>query len=112
MNNNETFMVLKYTKQFILSIDNYIDNFPNKERNLKERILNESFSIYNLICLANLITEEKRKTQYKIIAKINVLDLCFEKAFKKKYLSEKQFNKVTNELTRVSKLVFGWIKNE
>lgn len=98
-------------KLYILSLDKYLDNFPRKERELKNKIINNSFEILELIYLTNLI-DNKECNQKKIIAKLNVLDFCFEKSFKNKYLSEKQFNKVVNDLTKISKMVFGWMKNE
>lgn len=105
------FLIVKYLKLYILSLNKYVENFPRKERELKYRIINSSYEILELVYYCNLL-DERTSLQKSIIAKLSVLDFCFEYSFKNKYLSEKQFNKVSNDLTKIVKMIFGWIKSE
>ena len=40
-----------------------------------------------------------------------MLDFYFEESFKKKYISERQALRKTNELSVITKMMYGWIKN-
>lgn len=97
-------------KQFILSLDEIIINYPNKEMVIKNRLHSDSLDILELIYLANAEEDmnEKKRYQGKILSKISMLDFYLEKSYKKKYISEKLCHKKSNELLQISKMVYQW----
>lgn len=107
MNN---FLIIKYMKNFIMSLDNIVINYPRKENVIKDRLFNDSLDILYLIYLANY-SEERKNIQIKILSKISMLDFYLERSLKNKYISEKVCQKKCNELLTITKLVYGWIKS-
>lgn len=97
-------------KQFILSLDEIVINYPNKEMVIKNRLHSDSLDILELIYQANLEEEpeEKKKYQNRILSKISMIDFYLEKSYKKKYISEKLCQKKCNELLKISKMVYQW----
>lgn len=98
---NNEFRVLKHIKQFILSLDSILINYPKKEKVLKDKIKSTSYEILELILLANL-KENRLQEQELIVVKLSMLDFYFEESFKKKYISEKQALRKTNELSVIT----------
>ena len=97
-------------KQFILSLDEIIINYPNKEMVIKNRLHSDSLDILEYIYLANIEEERDRKIGYqnKVLSKISMLDFYLEKSYKKKYISEKLCHKKSDELLKISKMVYRW----
>lgn len=110
MFSNDKFLIVKYTKQFILSLDEIVINYPNKEMVIKNRLYSDSLDILEYIYQANIEDneEDKKKYQTQILSKISMLDFYLEKSYKKKYISEKLCQKKSNELLKLSKMVFQW----
>ncbi len=105
------FRILKNLKEFILSLDDVIILFPKSEKVLKDKIKLTSFEAFECLNLAN-IKNDKLNYQQELIVKLSLLDFYFEIALKKHYLSIKQCEKICNKLSVISKMVYGWIKNE
>lgn len=97
-------------KQFILSLDEIVINYPNKEMVIKNRLNSDSLDILEFIYQANIEEDIEKKKHYqnKILSKISMLDFYLEKSYKKKYISEKLCQKKCNELLKISKMVFQW----
>ena len=95
---------------YILSLDDFLVNYPKSEKILKDKIKSTSYEILELILLANL-KQDKLVEQQLIISKINMLDFYFEESYKKKYISEKTCMRKVQELSNITKMVYGWIKN-
>ncbi len=110
MFSSDKFLIVKYMKQFILSLDEIIVNYPNKEMVIKNRLHSDSLDILEFIYQANIEedVEQKRHYQNKILSKISMLDFYLEKSYKKKYISEKMCQKKSNELIKISKMVYQW----
>lgn len=110
MLSNDRFLIVKYMKQFILSLDEIIINYPNKEMVIKNRLHSDSLDILECIYKANNEDniEKKQDLQNTILTKINMLDFYLEKSYKKKYISEKQCQKKSAELIKLSKMVYQW----
>ena len=70
---NSEFRIVKNMKQFILSLDSFLINYPKNEKILKDKIKSTSYEILELILLANL-KQDKLEEQQLIISKINMLD--------------------------------------
>lgn len=110
---NNEFQIVKNMKIFINSIDNIIINYPKKEIIIKNRLLNDSLDILELIYLANYHKDYEKRTdlQKQILSKISMLDFYLERSYKNKYISEKVCLNKTNQLNRITKMIYGWIKN-
>lgn len=98
-------------KQFIMSLDNIIINYPRKENVIKDRLFNDSLDILYLIYKANY-SQDRRNIQIKILSKISMLDFYLERSLKKKYISEKECLKKSNQLLTITKMIHGWIKSD
>lgn len=101
-------------KKFILGLEVILVNFPKKEFLTKDMIYKDALTILELVYTANEIDdlEEKKKVQIEILSKLNMLDFYMERAYKKKYINEKQCMFKCSELEQISKMVYKWIKSE
>ena len=55
--------VIELIKEMIYSIDKYFVNFPNKEKELKAKIVNSSYDLLYISYEANITTNIKRKLE-------------------------------------------------
>lgn len=110
MFSSDKFLIVKYMKQFILSLDEIIINYPNKEMVIKNRLHSDSLDILEFIYQANIEDTQEKKRYYQnlILSKISMIDFYLEKSYKKKYISEKLCQKKCNELLKISKMVYQW----
>lgn len=109
----DEFKIVKNIKEFILSLDKYLINYPRCEFELRNRLVYDSYELLELVYLANYSKlEERRSIQIKAMMKINILDFYLESSFKKKVLSEKQCLKLSNKLLIINKMMYGWMKVE
>ena len=104
------FRIIKNFKSFIFTCNNVLDNFPKKEKVLRDKLQNTCYDVLELLELAN-ISDEKAELQKKIISKISMLDFYLEISFKRKYICEKQCKNMSDSLLNVTKMIYGWIKN-
>ena len=72
--------------------------------------MRDSLRVLELIYEANS-SIDKNNYLDKISSKLSMLDFYFEESFKKKYISERQALRKTNELSVITKMMYGWIKN-
>ncbi len=110
----EKFLIVKNIKKFILDLETMLVNFPKKEFLNKDMIYKDALNVLELVYLANEIKDikEKIRIQKNIIVKLNMLDFYMERAYKKKYISEKQCLNKTNEISIINRMIYKWIKNE
>ena len=108
---NDRFLVVKYMESFICSIEDMVVNFPKKDYVIKTRIISDSLDILELIYLGNSI-EDNKEIKLKILSKLSMLDFYLERSYKNKIISEKVFNKKSNEIGHITKLIYGWIRSE
>ena len=77
----EKFKVINFIRELVIYIDKYLDNFPKKDIEIKNRIRNLSYDLLELAYKANITKENKNDYINDIIAKIKVLDfllnLCY-----------------------------------
>ena len=105
------FLIVKNMKNFIMSLDNIVVNYPRKENVIKDRLFNDSLDILYLIYKANY-SKDRLNIQIEILSKISMLDFYLERSLKNKYISEKQCLKKSNQLLTITKMVHGWIKSD
>lgn len=113
MNNNKL-IVIRKVKEFCLDIDNLIINFPKKEYVIKEKILVDLLSILEDVIYINYVKVRSNVVEYKfkLLTKISMLDFYFEYLFKKNIINQKVFNKLGKGLNEISRLIYGWLKDE
>lgn len=111
--NNEKFLIIKDIKNFILGLESLLVNFPKKDTFTKDRVYNDALEVIELITLANYDKrlDYKRTYQIKALAKLNKLDFYLERAYKLKYISERQLLNKSNELAKINKMIYSWCKN-
>ena len=113
MNNNK-FLIVKNIKSFIISLEGILVTIPKKDYLSRELIYQEALILLDNVIKANYESDKEKKKDYQIIAlaKVNLLDFFLERAYKLKYISEKQLNKKSNELVKINKMLYAWCKNE
>lgn len=111
---SEKFLIVKNIKKFILDLEKLLVNFPRKEFLTKDMVYKDALKILELVYIANEIDDldRKKQIQIKILGKINMLDFYLERAYKRKYINEKQCLAKSNELEQITKMIYKWIKSE
>lgn len=111
---NEKFLIVKNIKSFILGLEKIIMTFPKKDLISRSLVYNDSLDLLELIVKANYENNIELKHNYQIsaLAKISKIDFYLERAYKLKYISEKQVINKTSELRKISKMIFVWCRNE
>ena len=111
---NERFLIMKNVKNFILGLENLLVTFPKKDTFSKDRVYNEALELIEYITLANYESriDYKRCFQIEAMSKINKIDFYLERAYKLKYISERQLTTKANELAKINKMIYAWCKNE
>ena len=107
---NKEFLIVKNMKLFILSLEDIILIIPNRDRILKDRLYNTSYDILYNLYKCNY--SKDKVLYYDILSSINTLDFYLEVCLKKKYITSKMCEKKSNELLKITKMVYGWIKYE
>ena len=110
---NDKFLIIKYLKKFIISIETIIMTFHKKDIISRNMIYNDLLEVLELIIMANYEVNKDVKHNYQIkaIAKINKIDFYLERAYKLKYISEKQVINKSNELLKINKMLYKWCSN-
>ena len=111
---NDKFLIVKNMKEFIMSLDSIVINLPRKDFYMRDRFYEDTYDILELMYKANYSVDEdtKKDIQLNILSKISMLDFYLEKCFKNKYISEKQCCNKSNQLLKITKMVYGWINHE
>ena len=94
-------------------LDDYLINYPKRYYELRNRLVNDSYYLLELIYKANYTELKFRKPiQVEAMMKINLLDFYIEESFKRKIISEKQSVKISNKLFTINKMLYKWMDNE
>ena len=109
----EKFKVLQFIREFILTIDKDMDNFPKKDIEIKNKIRMNSYDLLEIAYEANSTpdVEYKKKLLNRMIAKIKVLDFLVNMTYDKKVITEKKYYKFGNKLDDIIKYVTGWVNS-
>lgn len=103
--------IVKSIKKTILYLDKVLENFPNKEKILKDNIEKTNYEILELVYFINEI-DDRKLYQKQVIAKIKMLDFYFRTSVEKGFISYKKFEKIGNYLIEIIKQIRSWIKSE
>ena len=106
------FMIVKNIKLFIYNLDNIVVNIPNRDKIIKDRLYNTSYEVLYLVYRCNY-NSNKQEVYYKdILSNISMLDFYLERCLKNKYISSKSCEKLSKDLLKITKMIYGWIKSE
>lgn len=110
---NERFLIVKKTKNFIMELEKIISSFPNRDHVAKNRIVDDGFLLLENLYLLNSLKEESeiKSYQMKVLMKIHMLDFYLERAFKLRYINEEQCLRLCTFLTEIHKMVVAWMAN-
>ena len=94
-------------------VDKYMDNFPKKEIELKNRIRMNSYDILEIAYEANSLEDinHKKELLHKILAKIKIVDFLLNLSYDKQIIPEKKYYKFANKMDDIVKYTTGWIKS-
>ena len=111
---NEKFLIIKNIKKFILVLESLLVTFPKKDTFSKDRVYNDALELIEYVTLANYEKRKDMKVTYQIkaLGKINKLDFYLERAYKLKYISEKQLLSKADEVGKINKMIYAWCNNE
>ena len=107
---HENLIIAREARKTIRYIEKYTENFPNKNRVLKDKIISCCYSILENIYRANIFQDKSDKKE--IIVNIQMLNFYIEEALRKDLLTNKKFESYTNHLLQIDKMVRSWFKYE
>lgn len=113
-NNNDKFLIIKNIKNFILSLEKLLVTFPKKDMFTKNMVYEDALEVLELVSKANYDTRVEIKKTYQIeaLAKINKIDFYLERAYKFKYISERQCMNAIRDLEKINRMLYSWCNNE
>jgi hypothetical protein len=112
-NFDDKLLIITRIKKTIIYLDGLIENFPNKETVLKDKLKNTIFELLEIAYIANINIEDIRiKHQKELLVKMKMLDFFIKISFDKKYISYKKYGQIGKHLLEINKLIQGWIKSE
>ena len=101
------FLIVKNIKEFIVSLDNFLNNYPRKEYELRNRLVNTSYDLLELVYRSNY----KKDYLDRISSLISMLDFYLELSFKKKIINEKRVMNMSNRLLVIRKMIYKWYES-
>lgn len=106
----EKFKVINFIRELIVYIDKYLENFPRKDIEIKNRMRNLSYDLLELAYKANISKEYKIDCINEIITKIKVLDFLLNLCYDKEIINLKRYTKFGDKLDDILKYAVGWKK--
>ena len=106
----EKFKVIQFIRELLVLIDKQMDNFPNKDIELKNRIRTSSFDLLEISYEANSTqdVELKKNLLNRALAKIKVIDFLLNLSLDKEIINQKRYYKFGNKIDDVTKYIIGW----
>lgn len=106
-------LIITKIKNTIEYIDKTISNFPNKERDLKSRIINTMYNLLENTYYGNINKDNiRREYQNKIVIDLRMLDYYLKLSMNKKIISLKKYTNIGNFLLEINDLIVIWVKCE
>lgn len=104
----EKFKVIDFIREFIIYVDSYMDNFPRKDIEIKNRIRNTSYDLLEIAYMANQTKENKEKYIDQIVVKVKLLDFLLNLCYDKQIINNKRYVKFGEKLDDILKFSAGW----
>lgn len=106
----EKLLIARTARKTIRYIEKNTENFPNKYKVLRDRIIGNCYDILKYIYRANIFQEKDEKKE--IVVNIQMLNFYLEEAYRKEILTNKKLMSYTNHLLELDKMTRSWIKYE
>ena len=108
----EKFKILQFIREFIVRVENELENFPKKDIEIKKRIKDISYELLELVYRANLLEEpkEKKNLLIKAIAKVKIIDFLINLSYDRELLPQKRYIKLSEKLDDIVKYISGLLK--
>ena len=108
----EKFKVINFIRELIIYLDEFLDNFPKKDIELKNRLRNYSYDLLEIVYEANITSEngKRKKLLENALAKIKVLDFLVNLCYDKQIINSKKYIKFGNKIDDITKYLIGWMK--
>ena len=103
----EKFKVINFIRELIVYIDKYLENFPKKDIEIKNRIKHTSYDILEEAYKANNIEKNKLEHIENIIAKIKVIDFLLNLCYDKQIINQKRYIKFGEKMDDILKYCIG-----
>ena len=80
----------------------------------KNMVYQDALDILELVTKANYENriDYKKTFQIEALSKINKIDFYLERAYKFRYISERQCINAISDLEKINKMIYAWCKNE
>lgn len=92
-------------------MDQYLENFPKKDIEIKVRLKQESFDLLELAYKANITSGDRKNVLIEdIMAKVKVIDFLLNLCYDKKIINSKRYVKFGAKLDDIIKYAVGWKK--
>ena len=113
-NNAKEFLILTKYKEFIIMLDDVIENIPKKDIYYKNKLKEISINILYYINKTNNEEDYNKVINYKVEIKslIELIDYILERLYIKKYISKNSINKLGYKLIEINKMSSKWIENK
>lgn len=111
--NKEKFKIIQYIREFIVYIENGMENFPKKDIEIKNKIKMASYELLEISYEANTTQNIKYKKELlvKCIAKIKIIDFLINLSYDKQIINKNKYLKFANKLDGIVKYITGWLKS-
>lgn len=108
---NEKFKIIALIKEFIISADKYLINFPRKEIELKQEIKRCGWDLLFCVNEANVTSNMKRRIELieRGIALIKQLDFLINICADKQIINHKKYYKFGEKLDIIIRYLVGWL---
>lgn len=109
----EKFKVINFIRELINNIDKYLDNFPKKDIEIKNRIRNASYDLLELTYEANTTDNDEVKIALidKCVSKAKIIDFLINLSYEKEIINNKRYVKFGEAIDEIVKYLVGWKKS-
>ena len=112
---NDSFKIMKNTKELVSDVVEFSRNFPKSESVLKKNLQDELFNLVRLLnsYIVNRDSSRIREKHIKdFIVSLSMVDFYFEYLYLNKIISFKKYKDLVGYVVTIRKLAYGMIKNE
>ena len=108
----EKFKVIGFIRNLINNVYKNLENFTEKDIEIKNRIRNASYDLLKLAYEANTTEEITAKISIinKCIAKAKVIDFLVNLSYEKQIINNKRYIKFGESIDEIVKYLVGWKK--
>ena len=97
-------------KKTIEYIEKTVENYPNRESVLKNKIITCSYELLETVYRANIF--KSKDYMKEILVKIRMLEYYTKISLGKKIINFKKYENMGNHLLEINKMVNSWILSE